>query len=147
MSRGIFAGGWFYRCWNLMQLSGSEGWVSNKKFASRTQRLIFSLWVHAVTVIFLNVLGTYANLFRASQVALVVKNPAANADDGRGVGSIPWRRTQQPTPVFLPGESHGQRSLADYSPRDHKESDMAERLTTHTHWLTEYELGKKRMNF
>ena len=31
-------------------------------------------------------------------------------------GKIPWRRKQQPTPVFLPGESHGQRSLAGYSP-------------------------------
>ena len=32
------------------------------------------------------------------------------------VGKIPWRRTWQPTPVFLPGESHRQRSLAGYSP-------------------------------
>ena len=32
------------------------------------------------------------------------------------VGKIPWKRTWQPTPVFLPGESHGQRSLAGYSP-------------------------------
>ena len=50
---------------------------------------------------------------------------------------IPWRRRWQPTPVFLPGESLGQRSLADYSlPRGHKESDMTEQLThicTHTH--------------
>ena len=33
------------------------------------------------------------------------------------VGKIPWRRAWQPTPVFLPGESHGQRNLAGYSPR------------------------------
>ena len=33
---------------------------------------------------------------------------------------IPWRREWQPTPVFLPGESHGQRSLVGYSPQDHK---------------------------
>ena len=40
----------------------------------------------------------------------------------------------QPTPVFLPGESHGQRSLAGYSPWGHKESDRTEWLTyTHTH--------------
>ena len=32
------------------------------------------------------------------------------------VGKISWRRAWQPTPVFLPGESHGQRKLADYSP-------------------------------
>ena len=31
------------------------------------------------------------------------------------VGKIPWRRAWQPTPVFLPGESHGQRSLVGYS--------------------------------
>ena len=34
----------------------------------------------------------------------------------------------QPTPVFLPGEFHGQRNLADYSPRGHKKSDTTERL-------------------
>ena len=33
------------------------------------------------------------------------------------VGTIPWRRKWQPTPVFLPGKSHGQRILAGYSPR------------------------------
>jgi len=37
-----------------------------------------------------------------------------------------WRIAWQPTPVFLPGESHGQRSLAVYSPLDLKESDMIE---------------------
>ena len=36
------------------------------------------------------------------------------------VGKIPWRRKWQPTPVFLPGESHGQRSLAGYIPWDRK---------------------------
>ena len=42
------------------------------------------------------------------------------------VGKIPWRRKRQPTPVFLPGESHGQRSLAGYSPWGHKEPDTTE---------------------
>ena len=45
------------------------------------------------------------------------------------VGKIPWRRTWQPTPGFLPGESHGQRSLVGYSPWGHTESDTTE----HTH--------------
>ena len=36
------------------------------------------------------------------------------------VGKIPWRREWQPTPVFLPGKSHGQRSLVGYSPWVHK---------------------------
>ena len=43
-------------------------------------------------------------------------------------GKMLWRRTWHPTPVFLPGESHGRRSLVGYSPRGHKESDTPERL-------------------
>ena len=39
-----------------------------------------------------------------------------------------WRRKWQPTLVFLPGESHGRRSLVGYSPRGRKESDMTEQL-------------------
>ena len=42
------------------------------------------------------------------------------------VGKIPWRRAWQPTPVFLSGESHGQRSLAGCGPWGHKEQDMTE---------------------
>ena len=67
----------------------------------------------------------------ASQVALVVKNPPANAGRHKrlqfdpSVGKIPWRRAHQPTPLFLPGESHGQRSLVGYSPWV-AESDMTE---------------------
>ena len=43
-----------------------------------------------------------------------------------------WRRKRQYTPGFLPGKSHGQRSLAGYSPQGHKESDTTEQLTTHS---------------
>ena len=42
------------------------------------------------------------------------------------VSKIPWRREWVPTPVFLSGESHGQRSLAGYSPRGRKELDTTE---------------------
>ena len=42
---------------------------------------------------------------------------------------MPWRTEWQPTPVFLPGELHGQRSLAGYSSWGCKESDAAEQLT------------------
>ena len=49
------------------------------------------------------------------------------------VGRIPWRREWLLTPVFLPGDSHGQRSLLGYNPRGRKESDMTEWLTqTHS---------------
>ena len=65
----------------------------------------------------------------------MVKKPPVNAGDMRlgfdpWVGKIPWRRAWQPTPVFLPGESHGQRSLVGYSPQGRKESDTTERLST-----------------
>ena len=42
------------------------------------------------------------------------------------VGKIPWRRAWQPTAVFLPGESHGQRSLESYSPWGRQELDTTE---------------------
>ena len=44
------------------------------------------------------------------------------------LSSFTWRREWQSTPVLLPGESHGQRSLAGYSPWGRRESDMTERL-------------------
>ena len=47
------------------------------------------------------------------------------------VKKIPWRRAQQPTPVFFLGESNGQRSLMGYGPQGHKESDMT-KATQHS---------------
>ena len=49
------------------------------------------------------------------------------------VGMIPWRRECQFTPVILPGESHGQKSLVGYSLWGHKELDTTERLTLSLH--------------
>ena len=60
------------------------------------------------------------------------------------VRKIPWSRKWQPTAVFLPGKSHGQRRLTSYSLWGHKELDMAEQLSTcththtHTHTHTQY---------
>ena len=57
-----------------------------------------------------------------SQVAQVVKNPSSNASKlerwgfNTWVRKIPWRRAGQPTPLFLPRESHGQRNLKVFSP-------------------------------
>src|SRR5574337_155407 len=50
------------------------------------------------------------------------------------VRKIPWRRKWQPTPVLLPGKSHGQSSLVGCSPRGHEESDTTERLHFHFHF-------------
>ena len=54
-----------------------------------------------------------------------VKNPPAHAGDVKDglnpwARKFPWSRAWQPTPIFLPGESHGQRGLAGYSPAGHK---------------------------
>ena len=65
---------------------------------------------------------------RTFQVAQTVKNPLQYGRPGfdPGVRKIPWRREWQPTPVFLPTESHGQRSLVGYSPQSRKESGTTE---------------------
>ena len=61
----------------------------------------------------------------------MVKNPPANAGDTGDWSLIPesrrfpWRREWQPTPAFLPGEFHGQSSVAGYSSWGHKELDSA----------------------
>ena len=58
------------------------------------------------------------------------KESACNAGDpGSWVGTIPWRKKWLPTPVFLPGEFYGQRSLVGYSPWGCKELNTTERLT------------------
>ena len=75
-------------------------------------------------------LSTYLT-FYASQVATSGKESACQCKRYKRcgfdswVGKI-WRREWPLTPVFLPGESHGQKSLVGYSPWDHKESDRTE---------------------
>ena len=70
----------------------------------------------------------------------VVKNLSANAADtsfNPWVGKIPWRRKWQPTPVFLSGKSHEQRSLAGYSPRGCKRvrHSLVTKTTTQSLWV------------
>ena len=75
---------------------------------------------------------------RASQVALVVKNQPANAGNVKRrvfdpwVRRIPWGNAWQLTPIFLLGESHGQRRLTGDRPWGHREFDTTE-ATQHTH--------------
>ena len=71
------------------------------------------------------------------------KKFACNAGD-LGRGKIPWRRAWQCTPVFLPGESHGRRSLAGYSPWGHKESDIIEWLSLSFTFLSLFHLGLEK---
>ena len=69
---------------------------------------------------------------RAAQVVRVLKNPPANAADARDPGSIlglgrsPGEGKGNPLQYPYLKKSHGQRSLAGYSPCGHKESDMTE---------------------
>ena len=65
---------------------------------------------------------------RVSVVAQLVKYPPACKRHrfDPWVRKILWKSKWQPTPVFLPGKSHGQRSLVGYSPWGHKESDTTE---------------------
>ena len=76
---------------------------------------------------------------RWKRLCLQCRRPRFNPS----VGNIPWRREWQPTPVFLPGESHGQRSLVGYSPWCRKESNMTEQLT-HFHSFLYLLLKKKQ---
>ena len=75
----------------------------------------------------------------------MVKNTPANAGDtgdkfNPWAGKIRWRRKWQPTPVFLPGESHGQRSLVGYGPWVCKESNVTDHNTGATAaWLPQGE--------
>ena len=62
-------------------------------------------------------------------VAQMVKSlPAVQETHIQSLGKVLWRRAWQPTPVFLPGKFHGQRSLAGYSPWGRKKLDTTERL-------------------
>ena len=60
--------------------------------------------------------------------SMVKKSPVTAGDRGSipGSGRSPGEGNGNPLPHFLPGESHGRSSLAGYSPRGHRESDMTE---------------------
>ena len=82
----------------------------------------------SLTTILLTILPLAINStwwFRLWRICLQCRRPGFDP----WVRKIPWQRAWQPTPVFLPGESHGQRSLAGYSPWGCKESDMPEQWT------------------
>ena len=65
--------------------------------------------------------------------------PAITGDVGDArfdpwVGKVPWRKKWQPTPVFLPGETHGQRNLVGYSPWSHRVGHDLQQLNGSYHY-------------
>ena len=123
-SMGKSCGAWEEFCdkQNLSSLITWERFVPGKSCASDRYVSVVCLW------------GLYTKEPTASLVAQMARNlPIIREtwDVGLvpGLGRFPWRRAWLPTPVFSPGESHGQRSLASYSPFGHKELDMTEWLT------------------
>ena len=65
------------------------------------------------------------------------------------VRKLTWRRKWQPTPVFLPGESHGERSLAGHSPQGHKKTRLSLHACayTHTHTHTHTQRNTKALSY
>ena len=95
---------------------------------------LFCLWLYQLDEDIANVCIKCQDNRKGFPGGSEVKASACNAGD---LGSIPgsgrslWRWKWQPTPVFLPGESHGQRSVVGYSPRGRKESDTTKQLHFH----------------
>ena len=113
--------------WLKKVISGTPHcWIISIIFFASAPWLILHIYVYVI----------YTHIW-VSLVIQTVENAPANAGKfNPWVGKIPWRRERQPTPVFLPGEFHGQRSLVGYSPWGHKESDTTQHACTHwEHWL------------
>ena len=84
--------------------------------------LSFFFWLTSLCIIdskFIHLIRTDSNVFLCLQCGRPEFDP--------WIGKIPWKRKWQPTPVLLPGKSHGWRSLVGCSPRGCKESDTSER--------------------
>ena len=117
----IFLGYSLQRAWDVIFLFLMNLHVPHPHFFYRMHSVIM-VKLTRILKIFL------ARFTKQKNTFLLVTNPPTIAGDVRGEGSIPGSgrspggRTWQPAPVFL-GESHGQRSLAGYSPWGHKESD------------------------
>ena len=96
--------------------------LTNAKQSGDEQRrqLGFPFWAS------LNPISVLPTITRASQIAQWLRShlQCKRRRFDPWVGKIPWRRTWLPTPVFLPGEFHGQRNLAGYSPWGRTESEM-----------------------
>ena len=111
-----------------------------------TENIEWQIWVYVVHmgfyILYPGSSGSVQHMlpFYAGKIATdgtCGKEPTCQSQETRDFGfdpwvrKIPWRRSRQPTPVFLPGESYKQRSLAGYSPWGHKVLDMTEATCTY----------------
>ena len=94
-----------------------------------TGYLVSSLWVHTEEQQVLS----FVSWWLSHKEPTFQGRRCKRCDFDPWVGRIPWRRKWQATLVFLPGKSHGQRSLVGYSPWGCKEAKTAEQLSTYTH--------------
>ena len=123
---------------------GLPSWLNGKEFSWQCRRCRFNPWVRKIpwrrewlptpTVHGVTKSWTQLSDFHFHQTVnsrgkqglpwwLSGKEPTCQCRRGRfnpWVRKIPWSRQWQPTPVFLPGRSHGQRSLTGYSPWGHR---------------------------
>ena len=115
----------------------------NPHFCTGLHSLYRALWLSWASLVaqWLTVYIELHSLYRAlwlSWASLVAQWLSGSCQRRRPrfdpwVRKIPWRRKLQPTTVFLPGKSHGQKGLVGYTPWDHRESATTEQLTEHTH--------------
>ena len=123
--RGIFQAGVLE--WVAISFSRGSSWPRGETQVSHIAGRCFTLW------------ATREALWVLEWVAYPFSNGSSQSRDwthccnrpgfNPWIEKIHWRRKWQPTPVFLPGEFHGQRSLVGYSPWGHKESDITEWLS------------------
>ena len=96
-------------------LLGEAAWGNRQTQTMAQGGLSFNVWS-----------ATYWGFHGSSEAKKKKKNTYQCRRRGfdHWIGNIPWKRKWQFTPVFLPGKSHGQRSVVGYSPWGHRESDM-----------------------
>ena len=130
------SGFWYSLCFHLWHCVTRQIPRNRMGIKLSTVRLLSS--VFNILILVFNIL-CYLRSLMGFPVAQMVKNlPATQETQVAWVGKIPWRRERQLTPIFLPREFHGQRSLVVYSPWGWKELDTTERLTLSFHFQASY---------
>ena len=120
-------------CWGIMQsISSWYPFSCHPQLRLRKDLIVVAIKTFISQARVFNFVFHKPTVLISSPVVLVVKNLLASAGDVKRcsfnpwVGKTSWRKAWQPTPIFLPGESYGQRSPGGYSPWGRKESDTTE---------------------